>query len=61
MIVTGLLAALSSDDAVRYTWYAISCGAFLAVLALIYGPVRKIAKAQRTARRRRCTGRCCRC
>ncbi len=46
MIVTGLLAALSTQDAVRYTWYAISCGAFLAVLALIYGPVRSIAKAQ---------------
>jgi len=46
MIVTGLLAALSSEDAVRYTWYAISCGAFLAVLALIYGPVRTIARQQ---------------
>lgn len=46
MIVTGLLAALSTEDAVRYSWYAISCGAFLAVLALIYGPVRQIAKAQ---------------
>jgi len=46
MIVTGLLAALSEQDAVRYSWYAISCGAFLAVLALIYGPVRTIAKAQ---------------
>jgi len=46
MIVTGLLAALSSADAVRYTWYAISCGAFLAVLALIVGPVRGIARRQ---------------
>ena len=46
MIVTGLLAALSSEDAVRYSWYVVSCGAFLAVLGLIYGPVRKIAKAQ---------------
>lgn len=46
MIVTGLLAALSSGDAARYSWYAISCGAFLAVLGLIYGPVRTIAKAQ---------------
>lgn len=46
MIITGLLAALSSEDAVRYSWYAISCGAFLAVLGLIYGPVRSIAKAQ---------------
>ena len=46
MIVTGLLAALSTNDTVRYTWYAVSCGAFLAVLALIYGPAREIAKAQ---------------
>lgn len=46
MIVTGALAALSTDDTVRYTWYAISCGAFLAVLALLYGPVREIAKRQ---------------
>lgn len=46
MIVTGLLAALSADDVVRYTWYAISCGAFLAVIGLLYGPVREIAKAQ---------------
>lgn len=45
MIVTGLLAALSSEDAVRCTWYAISCGAFLAVLALVYGPVRTAARA----------------
>lgn len=46
MIVTGLLAALSSSDTVRYSWYAISCGAFLAVIGLLYGPVRAIAKAQ---------------
>jgi len=46
MIVTGLLAALSADDTVRYTWYAVSCGGFLAVLALLYGPVRRIARAQ---------------
>jgi len=49
MIITGLLAALSSDDAARYTWYAISCGAFLAVLALLYGPVRTIVKTQQGA------------
>ncbi len=49
MIVTGLLAALSNEDAVRYSWYAISCGAFLAVLGLLYGPVRSIVKAQSQA------------
>ena len=46
MIGTGLLAALSTQDAVRYSWYAISCGAFLAVVGLLYGPVRSIAKEQ---------------
>lgn len=46
MIVTGLFAALSSDDTNRYTWYTISCGAFLAVIAIIWGPVRQAARAQ---------------
>ena len=46
MIVTGLLAALSADETARYTWYAASCGAFLAVLGLLYGPVRTIARGQ---------------
>jgi len=46
MILTGLIASLSSSEVTRYTWYAISCGAFLAVLALIYGPVRAAASAQ---------------
>ena len=46
MIVTGALAALSSDDTVRYTWYAISCGAFLAVIGLLYGPAREIVKRE---------------
>jgi len=45
MIVTGALAALSTDDTVRYTWYAISCGAFLAVIGILYGPAREIVKA----------------
>ena len=46
MIVTGLLATLSTSDGVRYAWYAISCVAFLGVLALIYGPVMRGAQAQ---------------
>lgn len=46
MIATGLFASLSSSDTTRYVWYIISCGAFLAVLGLIYGPVRAAAKAQ---------------
>lgn len=45
MIVAGVLAALSTDDAARYTWYTISCGAFLAVLAILYGPARELVKS----------------
>lgn len=46
MIVTGLLATLSTSDGVRYAWYAISCVAFLGVLGLIYGPVMRGAQGQ---------------
>lgn len=46
MILTGLFAALSADETHRYVWYALSCGAFLAVLAIIWGPVRQAARAQ---------------
>lgn len=46
MILTGLFAALSLDATHRYVWYAFSCGAFLAVLGLIWGPVRQAALAQ---------------
>jgi len=46
MIVTGLLATLSEDEGVRYTWFVISCGAFLAVVWLIFGPVMREARAQ---------------
>lgn len=46
MIVTGVIAALTADDAVKYVWFVISCGAFVAVIALVYGPVRAAAQAQ---------------
>ena len=46
MIVTGVIAALSTDDTVKYVWFTISCGFFLAVLGLIFGPVRAAARAQ---------------
>ena len=40
MILTGLFAALSSDASAKWTWYLVSCGAFLAVLYILYGPLR---------------------
>lgn len=46
MIVTGVIAALTADETVKYVWYTVSCGAFLAVIALIFGPVREAARTQ---------------
>jgi len=46
MILTGLFGALSLDDNHKYVWFAISCGFFLAVLILVWGPVRASAAAQ---------------
>lgn len=46
MIITGVIAALSTNDTVKYVWFTISCGFFLAVLAIILGPVREAARAQ---------------
>lgn len=46
MILTGLFGALSLDDGHKYTWFALSCVFFVAVLVVIWGPVRKAAVAQ---------------
>lgn len=40
MIATGLIAAMSTKPHVRWSWFAISCVAFLVVLYLITGPLR---------------------
>ena len=46
MILTGLFAGLSGG-AHKWIWYIVSCGAFLAVLALIWGPLRAESARQR--------------
>ena len=46
MIVTGVLAALSISHLHKYIWFAISCLFFLAVLGVVWGPVRSAAVAQ---------------
>ena len=46
MILTGLFGALSLDSTHKYVWFIVSCGFFLAVLALIWGPVRAAAAEQ---------------
>ena len=43
MIVTGLFSALSDEPAHRLAWFAVSSGAFLAVLATLFGPLRREA------------------
>ena len=48
MILTGLAAGLTHDNAVKYGFYAISCIAFLVVLAALWGPTRRAAHAQGT-------------
>ncbi|GAC1624451.1 MAG: bacteriorhodopsin [Vulcanimicrobiaceae bacterium] len=45
MIVTGLAGGLSIDNS-RWVWYAYSCIAFVAVLALLWGPIRLESRAQ---------------
>ena len=46
MIVTGLFGALSLDSTHKYVWFIVSCVFFLAVLFVVWGPIRTSAKAQ---------------
>jgi bacteriorhodopsin len=46
MIATGALAGLSTDNAHKYVWYAVSCIFFFGVLAVVWGPVRTAARAE---------------
>ena len=46
MILTGLFGALSLDSSHKYVWFIVSCGFFIAVLALVWGPVRSAAAEQ---------------
>jgi len=45
MIATGFIGALATD-ASRWLWFACSCGGFVAVLAILWGPIRKEARAR---------------
>ena len=44
MIITGLLAAISSNEAEKWFWFAWSCVAFLGVIWLLLGPVMKATR-----------------
>ncbi len=47
MIVTGLFAgAAPSGTASKWIWYLVSCGFFLAVLYVLWGPLMDLAKAR---------------
>ncbi len=43
MILCGLLADLSASPAIRLTWFLCGMGAFVAVVYLIWGPLRRVA------------------
>ena len=47
MILTGLFAGIApSGSASKWIWYLVSCGFFLAVLYVIWGPLLDLAKAR---------------
>jgi bacteriorhodopsin len=46
MILTGLFWGLSDATGPKWTWYVISCGAFLVVYAVLFGPLRREAAAR---------------
>jgi len=46
MILTGLFGALSLDSTHKYVWFVVSFGFFLAILFLVWGPVRAAAAEQ---------------
>ena len=43
MILTGYVAAYTDNLTMKWTFYALSCGAFLAIYALLWGPFRKLS------------------
>ncbi len=45
MIGTGFIGALSVDHS-RWLWYVFSCGGFVAVLAIMWGPIRREARVR---------------
>ena len=47
MIVTALFFGLTGVAWIKWTWFAISCGAFLAIYYVIWGPLRAEAERQR--------------
>lgn len=51
MIATGMFSGLSSETFPRWTWFLISCGAFVAVYVVLFGQLRAEAMARDDSRR----------
>ena len=51
MIVTGLFYGASEATGPKYIWFIVSCGAFLAVYATLFGPLLREARARDDVRR----------
>jgi bacteriorhodopsin len=45
MIVTGLVAGWTDDPTLKWWFYAVSCLAFVAIYALLFGPFRELSLA----------------
>lgn len=50
MILTGLFFGLSDAAGPKWTWYLVSCGAFVAVYATLFGPLRREARERDAVR-----------
>lgn len=46
MILSGLMADLSSDDGVKWLWYTIGCVCLVIIFYIAWGPFRRIAYSQ---------------
>lgn len=51
MVLTGLFYGASDAAGPKWTWYLVSCGAFVAVYATLLGPLRREAAARDAVRR----------
>lgn len=51
MIAAGFLSGISSDPTNRWVWFLISCGAFVALYAALFGPLLAEARARDPERR----------
>jgi bacteriorhodopsin len=51
MIVTGLFSGLSTEAFPRWSWFLISCGAFVALYVALFGPLLEESRARDDIRR----------